>query len=278
MDGTFLETMGQSLVNSFADAFGQVIALAPNVLATIVVLVAGYVVARLLDRVACAVAETTGLHKAAERGGLVQSMQQVGIRRTVPQIVGQIVFWLTLCVFITAGFKILGLEAVSVAMQNIVAYIPKLLVATVVVVIGLLVASFLRGVIATSADRVGLSYAETLANGCYYVLALMTFIGAFDQLGIQFGLLKEMLLIAFGALAVGFGLAFGLGGRDVMGGILAGYYTRQRLQTGDQVTVCGLSGIVREVGPVCTVIETMDDGMLSRHTVPNTKMLTDAVR
>jgi hypothetical protein len=77
---------------------------------------------------------------------------------------------------------------------------------------------------------------------------------------------------------LGFGLAFGLGGRDVMGGILAGYYTRQRLHSGDQVSVCGMNGTVREVGPVATIIETEEDGMINRHSVPNTKMLTDAVR
>jgi len=92
----------------------------------------------------------------------------------------------------------------------------------VVVVVGLLLATFLRGVIATSADRVGITYATTWPTPATYVIALMTFIGAFDQLGIQFGLLKELILIAFAAVALGFGLAFGLGGREVMAGILAG--------------------------------------------------------
>jgi hypothetical protein len=242
------------------------------------VLVVGYIVAHVLDRFATALSQSLGLETAAERSGLMTSMKQVGIRRSVPSIVGQIVFWLTMCVFVTAAFNILGLQAVSAAMEKIVAYIPNLLVATVVVVVGLLVAGFLRGVVATSADRVGISYAENLANGVYYVLALMTFIGAFDQLHIEFGLLKELILIAFGGLALGFGLAFGLGGREVMGGILAGYYTRQRLHTGDRVSVAGMEGTVREVGPVATVIETEEDGLLNRHSVPNTRMLSEAVR
>ena len=163
-------------------------------------------------------------------------------------------------------------------MGSVVDYIPNLLVATVVVVVGLLVASFLRGVIATSADRLGVTYAEHLANACYYVLALLTFIAAFNQLGIEFALLDNLILIACGGLALGFGLAFGLGGRDVMAGILAGYYLRQRLSAGDHVEVAGMEGTVREVGPVATIIETDEDGLLNRHTVPNTKMLNEAVR
>jgi small-conductance mechanosensitive channel len=153
-----------------------------------------------------------------------------------------------------------------------------LIVATVVVVVGLLVATFLRGVVATSADRAGISYAEYLANGCYYVLAVLTFVAAFNQLGIKFALLENVILIGFGGLSLGFALAFGFGGRDVMAGILAGYYLRQRLHTGDRVTVHGMEGTIREIGPVATIIETEEDGLLNRHSIPNSKMLNEAVR
>ena len=271
-------TWQEALAASFNRAFGQIISLLPNVVAMLAVIVVGYIVARVLDRFAAALSQSLGLETAAERSGLMASMKQVGIQRSVPSIVGQIVFWLTMCVFLSAAFNLLGLQAVSAAMEKIVAYIPNLLVATIVVVVGLLVAGLLRGVVATSADRVGISYAENLANGVYYVLALMTFIGAFDQLHIEFGLLKELILIACGGLALGFGLALGLGGRDVMGGILAGYYTRQRLHSGDRVFVAGMEGTVREVGPVATVIETEEEGLLNRHSVPNTRMLSEAVR
>lgn len=268
----------QAFVSSFTQGVGELGAILPNTAAMLVVLIIGFVVAKVLSRATAAICDAIGLPAATERSGLADSMKQVGITKGVADIVGQIVFWLTMCVFLSTGFNILGLEALSEAMSQIVAYIPKLLVATVVVVVGLLVASFLRGVVATSADRVGLSYAEHLANGCYYALALMTFMAAFDQLGIEFALFREVILIAFGALAVGFCLAFGLGGRDVMAGILAGYYTRQRLHAGDQVHVADLHGTVREVGPVATVIETEEDGLLHRHSVPNTKMLNEAVR
>jgi small-conductance mechanosensitive channel len=275
---THMETYRDIFVRSFTDAFDQIARQLPNVLAMVVVIVAGYFIARLLARAVETLAEALGLQTAAQRSGLSQSMTQAGITRTIPWIVGQIMFWLTMCVFLSAGFNILGLDTVSSAMQEVVAYIPNLLVATVVVVIGLLVAQFVRGVIATSADRLGLNYADTLATACYWVLALMTFVAAFEHLGLKFELLKEMVLIAFGAVGLAFGLSVGLGGRDVMGGILAGYYTRQRLHPGDRVSVAGMEGKVREVGPVATIIETEEGGLLNRHSVPNTKMLSEAVR
>jgi Mechanosensitive ion channel/Conserved TM helix len=259
-------------------SFGQVIELIPSLVAMLVVLGVGFVVARLVARTVSTLGARLGLQHAAERSGLIESMQNVGIQSSLPAIVGQIIFWLLMCVFLMAAFNILNLPSVSATMQTLVAYIPKLLAATVVIVIGLLIASFLRGVIATGADRVGLSYADRLATGCYYVLALMTFIAAFEQLEIKFALLEQVILIAFGAFAAGLGLALGLGGRDVVGGILAGYYVRQRLHAGDSVRVAGLEGTVRDVGPVATVIETDEQGMQGRHTVPNIQMLNEAVR
>jgi hypothetical protein len=278
---TMAETVDKStnaVLDSFAQAFHQVIQLAPKVLVMVVVVVVGYVAARLIGQAIGKLSEKIGLETAAERSGLAQSMRHMGIKRNVPAIVGSIVFWLLMCVFVMAGFNILGLEKLSQAMQSLVDYIPKVLVATVLVVIGLLVASFLRGLVATSADRVGISYAGQLASACYYVLALLTFMAAFDQLGINFKLLDNLIMIAFGGLAVGFGLSFGLGGRDVMAGILAGYYLRQRLQSGDVVTVAGLEGRVREIGPVATIVESDENGLINRHSIPNTKMLNEAVR
>jgi len=272
------DSWGAALKASFENAFGQVIEKSPNVVGAILVLIVGYIVAKILDRVVCTLSDSIGLQTAAERSGLLGSMQQVGITRSVSWILGRITFWLTMCVFLSAAFNILDLSTLSTAMESVTAYIPKLLVATVVVVVGLLLATFLRGVVATSADRVGISYAEHLANGAYYALALMTFIAAFKQLGFESALLENMILIAFGGIALGFGLSFGLGGREVMGGILAGYYTRQRLHAGDRVHVAGMEGTVREVGPVATVIETEEHGLLNRHSVPNTRMLAEAVR
>jgi hypothetical protein len=225
-----------------------------------------------------ALSDRLGLQRAAERSGLADSMKHAGVDRTIPQIVGTIAFWLLLCVFVVASFDILNLPGMTAAIEKVVAYIPRVLVATVLVVAGLLLSAFIRGVVATSADRVGITYSQQLANGCYYILALMTFIGAFSQLDIRFELLNYAILIAFAAVALAFGLSFGLGGRDVMSGILCGYYLRQRFQPGDHVRVAGYEGTIRDVGPVATVIETDEGGMLNRHSIPNPLMLQEGVR
>jgi hypothetical protein len=275
---TTLGAAKTAVQTSFQQALDQVITYGPKLVAAVVVVVLGYLVARFIGQIVVKVSEKLGLQIAAERSGLAQSMQHMGVAKNVPTLLGTISFWLLMCVVFMAAFSILGLTAVSTAMSSVALYIPKLIVATVIVVVGLFAASFLRGVIATSTDRLGISYAEHLANASYYTLAILTLILAFQQLDIKFDLLNYAILIVLGGLALGFGLALGLGGRDVMAGILAGYYLRQRLTAGDEVDVAGMQGTVREVGPVATIIETDEHGLVNRHSVPNTKMLNEAVR
>jgi small-conductance mechanosensitive channel len=272
-------TSKDALVDSFNNAFRQIIDWTPRVVALVALLVFGYLAARLANRVVSILCEKFGLQAGAERSGLAESMQHMGITRSMPAIMGTIVFWLILCIFVMAGFNVLGLKQLSEGMEKVVAYIPHLAVATVLIVVGLFIASFVRGVVATSADRVGISYSEHLATFCYYFLVGTTFFFAFDQLKLEIpSLVQNLVLIGFGALAAGVGLAIGLGGRDVMSGILAGYYVRQRLQAGDKVTMGNISGTVREVGAVATIIETREDGLVNRHSVPNVKVLNEAVR
>jgi hypothetical protein len=272
------ETSANALLDSFQSPLNQVIELAPKAVAAAIVLVIGFLVAKLFARAVRALADKVGLQRAAERGGLAESMRQGGVEKTVPQIIGVIIFWLLMTVFLVAAFEILDLPGMAGAIAKVLAYIPKVLVATILVVIGLLLASFVRGVIATSADRFGITYAQQLATCCYYVLALMTLIAAFEQLEIKFELLNYAILIVFGAVALALGLSFGLGGRDVTAGILCGYYVRQRFQSGDHVSIAGHEGTVREVGPVATIIESEENGMMHRRSIPNHLMLKEAVR
>jgi len=267
-----------ALKDSFAEFGLKIVEFGPKIVAAIVVLVVGYFVAKLVAKMAVALFDRIGLQRAAERSELADSMKQVGIQRTVPQILGLIIFWSLIGVFMMACLSVLNLPGVGDAIRQVVAYVPRVLGATVMVVVGLLVASLMRGVIATSADRVGLSYAQQLATGCYYALGLMVFLAAFKQLNIEFEMLNYAILIVLGGTALGIGLSFGLGGRDVVAGILSGYYIRQRIQTGDQVSIGDMEGTVRDVGAVATTIETDEDGLMHRHSVPNVKMLNEAVR
>jgi small-conductance mechanosensitive channel len=246
----------------------------PNLISFTLVLVIGSVITWLLAKLALLICEKMGLQHAAEQSGLAESMRDAGIVRTLPQIVGQVVFWLLMALTLMLAVKQLNIKDFDTTIQQILAFFPRLIVSLLILVLGLLLGKFLRGVIATGADRMGLNYAQTLANVVYIAFVIVLLHQISRQLGLDFDLFTYLILIAFAGLMLGLGLAIGLGGKDVISGILAGYYVRKRFQAGDRVSIGEIAGTIRDVGPVSTVV---DDGGTQR-IIPNTKMLHEAVR
>ena len=115
-----VSTSRDALVSAFTQMWEQTALLAPKIVAMVVVLVLGYLVARIVARVATMLSEKLGLQTAAARSGLADSMQHMGIKRNLPTIVGTIVFWLLMCVFIMAAFYILNMPVVLAAMSGVV--------------------------------------------------------------------------------------------------------------------------------------------------------------
>src|SRR5688572_6051327 len=117
-----VKTSTQAVQDSFAQMWGQVVAYTPKVLAAAIVLVVGFFISKLVARAITLLCERAGLQRAAERSGLWESMSHMNIRRNVPSIVGTIVFWMLMLVFLMAAFSILEIPQVSEAIAKVVAY------------------------------------------------------------------------------------------------------------------------------------------------------------
>ena len=96
---------------------------------------------------------------------------------------------------------------------------------------------------------------QQLANGAFYVLAVVIFLTVLSQLDIRVELLDRLILIACGSAAVGFALAFGLGSRDAMGSLATGQLLKSELQPGTQVSMNGQPATVQQVGLVYTTLQ-----------------------
>jgi small-conductance mechanosensitive channel len=250
----------------------------PKLVGCLLVLIVGTFISWVLSKLAHLVSEKLGLQNAAEQSGLAQSMRDVGITRNLPHILGQVIFYVGLVLTVMLGLKKLELNNFDTTITQILNFFPRLIIAMMILIFGLLFGKFLRGLIATGADRIGLNYAQTLANVVYGVYLIVLLHQVSTLIGLELSLLQYLIMIGFGGMMLGVGLAVGLGGKDVIAGILAGYYVRKRFQAGDQVTVGDITGVVREVGPVSTVIDVTTAGSTTQRILPNTKLLHEGVR
>jgi hypothetical protein len=155
--------------------------------------------------------------------------------RYKPSVVtGEIVKWLVRLVFLVAAANVLGMPEVSIFLNQILLWIPNLIVAAIILLVAPLVARFVRGAIEVGAGEMGFSNASLLGRLAETAIVAFAIVIAINQIGIAANLVNILFIGLVGAVSLAFGLAFGLGGRDVAARITEGWY-RSTQETAERV-------------------------------------------
>jgi hypothetical protein len=192
----------------------------PRVLIALLLLLAGWLIARGVQKAVVKLLRLARLETAAERTGVDDFLVRGGVRFTVVTLIGQIFYWTLLLIFTVAVFNVLGLTMGPDTMERAARYVPNVVAALAVLVFGSIVARFIRGFVEAYLGNVGMKGGSNI--GLLVQIALMAFVGvlALEQLGIAVNLLTSAFQLAFGGLCLGLALAFGLGGRAWAASIL----------------------------------------------------------
>lgn len=216
-----------------------------------------------------------GFDRAAARIGLNGVLERGHIKSSPAEIVGTLAFWFIMLTFVVSAADSLGLGNVSRTIESFVAYLPNVVGAVAITVVGLILAGFVRDAVQRGAESVGVEYADALGKLVHVVLIVLVGTLAVGQLKLNVVLVTrviEILLIAGGA---GLALTLGLGTRDLSKNIVAGVYARDMYSPGMQLTVGTDSGAVEEVGAISTRIRTPNGEAVY---VPNGQFLETVVR
>ena len=190
----------------------------PGVVAMILLIVAGLLAGWLARVVVGRIARAVGIDRHLERWGVMPSLRRSGVFRTPSDIFGSVAFWAIFLIFASLGVDSLGFPGNTTTL--LLAFLPPLFAATLILVVGLLVASFLSQSVLVAAVNAGVPEARLLARAVQWGVLLFAGATALTHLGIG----KEMVLVAFGisfgGLVFALALAFGLGGRSLARDIL----------------------------------------------------------
>ncbi len=246
----------------------------PNIFAAIALLLVGYFVARITGLVIRKLLAKIGLDKLTERAGIAGAVEISGFETSASAIIGNIVYWLIFLTFLIAAADALGLPRVSSTIDGFVSYLPKLIGALLVVIIGLFAAHLVRTAIETAADGMQLDYGKPLGSIIYALMVVVIISLAIGQLEIETDLLNQVVSILLLAIAAAVALSLGLGTRSIAGNIVAGLYARDLFPPGDTIKVGEVSGRVIEVSTTNTLIE-LEDG--STYSLPNSELVDSQV-
>ncbi|MBT8768288.1 mechanosensitive ion channel domain-containing protein [Pseudomonas boanensis] len=253
----------QGLVNAMTSVWAPVAGFIPRLFGALVVVLLGFVVAKLLDTLLSKLLAKVGLDRLMGGTGLTKMIARAGIQVPVSTLIGKIVYWFVLLIFLVSAAESLGLDRVSATLDVLALYLPKVLGAALVLLAGVLLAQLLSGVVRGAAEGVGLEYAHglgRLAQGLVIIISISVAIG---QLEVKTDLLNNVIAIVLISIGLAAALALGLGSREIAGQILAGIYVRELYQVGQQVKIGDVEGQIEEIGTVKTLLLTEDGELVS---------------
>lgn len=203
-------------VAGFWDAFVTKIAVfLPNLFFAVAIILIGWTVCNLIKKIVIRVLKLCQFDVLADRAGIKQALERGGIKQSTSEILGLLVFWFLFLIAIVTTLETLNLSGATDTLHTIYLYIPKIVAALVVLILGLYFANFLESVTRTSCANAGLAQAASIGRAAYIGTTIFVVAGIFEILDIASEIVIWAFILVFGAVCLALALAFGLGGRDV---------------------------------------------------------------
>jgi hypothetical protein len=199
----------------------------PAIIGAIVILVIGWLISGFLGRLVTMILSRVGFDRAAARTGIADFMARAGWHEGgASRLIGELVKWFVRLLFLEAAAEAVHLTAVTAVLNQIVLFIPNLIVALVVIMIGALIARFVADLVRGGAAEMGFASPNLLASIARIAIITFAVIIAINQIGVAATLVNTLFMGLVFALAIAVGLAFGLGGRDTAAQMWQQWYQR----------------------------------------------------
>lgn len=202
------------VANSFVVFFTQLAAFLPRLLAALLVLVVGWMVARAIRTGVSKGLRAIRFDEVAKKSGIDDLLKQGDVPLTLNGVLAGLVYWLLILVTLLAAIDTLGLAVASDVFNRVVLYLPNVIIAVVILILGALFAKLIRGTVSTVLASAQVEGARLISAMAYYAILIFAVALALVQLQIGRDLVLRAFTVAFGAVALALGLAFGLGGRE----------------------------------------------------------------
>lgn len=194
--------------------WNSILSYVPNVLGAALVFLIGIIIASVLQTVVVKLVELLRVDELFSKLDLRTSLEKSGIRLHVGKLLGWIVKWFFIIVSLVAATDILGWDQVTNYLREVVLYIPNVIIAVIILLAGILLATFVRNVVKTAVDAAELASADFLSGIAKWAILLFSFMAALVQLQIAPGLINTLFTGLVAMLSLAGGLAFGLGGKE----------------------------------------------------------------
>jgi small-conductance mechanosensitive channel len=188
-----------------------------NVLLVIIILIIGWILSTLIRSLVTRLLKAVKLDILSERVELDILLEKGGIGYTLSELIGVVAYWLSLLITVMVAVNAIGLTIVADLLNTVVLYVPNIVAAVIILIMGMFIATFLRNVVQTASINAGLSQNKLISKAVEVVVIVFSIIMALEQLNIGAKIIELTVMILLGAMGLAVALAFGLGCKEAAG-------------------------------------------------------------
>ena len=234
----------------------------PNFIMAIIIALLGFMVAKFVSKVVEKLLKALNIDRVGEMFNSIDFIQKNNVEIKISKLIGKFIYYILILIFLIAATDILQMPVLSNLVKNLIEFIPNLIVAIALIVIGLLIADKLRDIVHSACDSLGIPSGKLLSSFIFYFVFITVFIMALSQAKIDTDFLSQNLSIIIAGVVLAFSIGYGIASMDVVANYIAGFNMKGKYNIGDKIEVDGIKGIIHDIDKV-SISLTTEDGITS---------------
>ena len=192
-----------------------------NVLLVLIILVIGWLVSKAIKAVVVKGLREVKLDELSDRIELESLLEKGGISYSLSELIGVVCYWLALLVTFMVAINAIGLTIAAELLNKVVLYIPNVIAAVFILILGMFAATILKNIVYTAATNSGITQGKILSNAVEIVIIVFAILVSLEQLNVGIRITELTLSIVLASIGLAFGLAFGLGCKELAGKMMS---------------------------------------------------------
>lgn len=220
MDGfQVIDEIQKSLQNTF----GKIGDFLPTLLSALVILIIGWFIAKMIKWALIKVLRAIKIDTVADNVGINGYLAKGGIKKNASGLIATLGYWTIMFTVLTMFFNTLGLDVVSNLLTDVISYIPNIIIACLLLIVGMYLAEFVSGLVVGALKGGDFENPDMVGRIAYGAVMFFTIAIVLDQLGIGANIVNTVVTVIMSGAGLAFAIAFGLGGKDWAAGIMNKY-------------------------------------------------------
>lgn len=204
-----------TVIEPFETMWIRILGFLPKLITVLLILLVGWLLAALVQRMITRFLKLARLDSVSERVGIANILTKGDINYTLSEIVGVLVYWLVMLVVVLMAVDMLGLGVAAQLLNQVILYVPSVIASIFILVLGIFFSSLLANAVRTTAANAGIAQARSLGQFAQMIIVVFAIMESLRQLRIDTAFIELLVKAVLAAIALGIGLAIGLGCKDL---------------------------------------------------------------